>query len=383
MDLKMLFLGSKLKVVLTAFGLVAGTVGGAFAIGVVGVPSVGTIDNSFGAVDDETTVINTDLVVVNPNPIGIRLGDSQIDYTVRMNDVPMASGNKSGLEVERGNTTLEFSTRMDNDQIPPWWASHIRNNETTVVTIDANVSASLLGSRSTQLTQQQQIQTDLISQFNSEETRPISGPENPIIENPFLYVNATRAQWGSVTDAETPIAMEFDVYNPQIQPYTVTGIGYNVTMNGIPVGEGITERPYVIESGTVETIQTSPIIDNSRLDDWWVSHLENEQVTDLRIDFYARIELPTGNTIRVPLDALTYERTIETDIFGTKTTGQSDQNDGSTTPTSDGETGTVASDGETTTPTPTDEPTATPTDESTPTPTGTSTETPTDDGGLL
>ncbi|WP_075936940.1 LEA type 2 family protein [Halosegnis longus] len=371
MSLKTLLFGSKLKVAVTALVVVAGSVGGASALGVIGVPSVGTVDNSFGPVDDETTVINTDLVVVNPNPIGVRLGDSRIDYTVRMNDVPMASGNKSGLQIGSGNTTLAFSTRMDNSQIPPWWASHVRNNETTVVTIDANVSASLLGQRSTQLTQEREIQTDLIGQFNSDETRPVSGPDNPLIENPFLYVNATRAQWGTVTDAETPIAMEFDAYNPQTQPYTITSVGYNVTMNGIPVGDGVTERPYVIEGETTETIETTPTIDNSRLDDWWVSHLENEQVTDLRIDFYARVELPTGNTIRVPLDELTYERTIETDIFGTNGATNETTGDGGTptpTPTDDEQT-------------PADDGTATPT--ASPTGTDTPTATPTDDGGLL
>jgi LEA14-like dessication related protein len=227
-----------------------------------------------------------------------------------------------------------------------------------------------LGQRSTQITQEREIQTDLIGQFNSDETRPVSGPANPVIENPLLYVNATRAEWGTVTDAETPIAMESDAYNPQIQPYTITSVGYNVTMNGIPVGDGVTERPYVIEGETTETIATTPTIDNSRLDDWWVSHLENEQVTDLRIDFYARVELPTGNTIRVPLDELTYERTIETDIFGTKeSTNETTTGEGTPTPT--------PTNGGNSTPTPTDS------SGDTDTPTATPTATSTDDGGLL
>ena len=139
-------------------------------------------------------------------------------------------------------------------------------------------------------------------------------------------------------------------------------------MNGIPVGEGVTERPYVIESGTVETIQTTPTIDNSRLDDWWVSHLDNDQTTTLRIDFYARIELATGNSVRVPLDALTYERTIETDIFGAEGSGE---NETTGTPTP----GTTPSEPDDETPTPTATAGG---DTATPTPT----ETPTDDGLL-
>jgi hypothetical protein len=48
-----------------------------------------------------------------------------------------------------------------------------------------------------------------------------------------------------------------------------------------------------------------------------VTHLERNQVTDLRIDFSARIDL-AETTVRIPLDPLTYTETIETDIFGTK-----------------------------------------------------------------
>ncbi|MFC7236148.1 LEA type 2 family protein [Halosegnis marinus] len=381
MDVRALLLGSKLKVAATAFGLLVASVGGAFALGVVGVPGVAGVSNSFGDVTDETTVVNTDLLVTNPNPIGVRLGGTDIDYTIRMNDVAIAAGNKSGVGIESGNTTLNFSTRMDNRKIPAWWASHVRNDETTNVTIDANVTASILGGRNFALQQRQQVNTDIISQFNSNETRPVSGPSNPLYENPVLYVNATRASWGTVTADETPIDMRFDVYNPQLEPYTLTEVGYVVTMNNVTVGEGVTDEPYVVEGGTRETIRTVPVIRNQRLDEWWVSHLENGQVTDLRIDFYARVELPTGNSLRIPLDALTYERTIETDIFGTKNATNTTDTGGSATPTPTDGDGTA-------TPTPTDDgglvdtPTVG-TDEDTATPTSSPTATPTDDGGII
>jgi hypothetical protein len=42
---------------------------------------------------------------------------------------------------------------------------------------------------------------------------------------------------------------------------------------------------------------------------------ENNQVTGLKINFYARVELPTGDTVHVPLRQLTYEKRIETHIF--------------------------------------------------------------------
>ena len=38
-------------------------------------------------------------------------------------------------------------------------------------------------------------------------------------------------------------------------------------------------------------------------------------MSDLRIEFYAVVELPGGERVTVPLDALTHEETVETDIF--------------------------------------------------------------------
>ena len=77
------------------------------------------------------------------------------------------------------------------------------------------------------------------------------------------------------------------------------------------------------------------VIDNRTLDEWWVAQLERNQVTDRRIEFYARVELPTGETVRIPLDTLTDTKCIETDVFGTKPASNpsNSQPDGEITPT--------------------------------------------------
>jgi LEA14-like dessication related protein len=369
---------ARVKAVLAAIGVVTASLGGAFALGLVGAPSVVGVENRFGDVNQDRTMILTDLTVNNPNPIGVRLGDTTVNYTVDMNDVEMARGSKAGLQVESGNSTLPFETRMLNDRIPPWWVSHIRNDEVTNVTIDATIRTGLLGNRSFDLDQRKQVETDIISAFASDETRPVDGPESPVFENPVLYINRTDGEWGEVTDRETPIPMEFVVYNPQLEPYTITEVGYEITMNDISMGEGTTEETYIIPGGSAETIRTTPTIDNRNLDDWWVSHLQNDQRTTLRIDFYARVELPTGNEIRVPLDRLTYEQEFETDIFGTKNESAGNGTTGSTaTPTATSTDGGLLGDGGDATPTDTGSGLV---GDDTPAPDDTPTET---DGGLI
>jgi LEA14-like dessication related protein len=389
-------------------------VGAAYLLGVVGAPTVVAVENRFGEVTDETTEVETDLVVNNPNPVGVTLGGTTVDYTVRMNGVAMASGHGGGLSIDRGESTLPFTTRMRNERIPTWWVTHVRRGERTKVVVDATVTASVLGDRSVSLAQERRVETDLLGAFASEETRPVNA-DWPLVSDPVLYVNRTTAAWGNVTDARTPIDASFRVYNPKTVPYLITEIGYTVTMNGLTVGEGSTGREYFIEGRTTENLSARTTIDNDRLDDWWVSHLRNDQVTDLRIDFHAVLELPGGNEFRVPLDALTYERTVETDIFGNEgtdggDTGRSGDGSGTTTPSptagptsGDAATPTASTAAPGPTPTTAPDPTRTPAPTSTPTDGGgllgsggtpspppaggsgtpTPTPTPTDDGGLL
>ena len=308
---------TKLRIALVGVLVVGVTVGGAFVLGILGVPSVAGMDNTFGDVTEETTAIETELVVSNPNPIGVGLDGVSIDYTVSMNDVEMAHGEREGVAIERGNSTIDLETRLQNGAIPPWWTSHIRNDERTVIGIDATVTSGLLG-RSASFSRTHEIETDVVSAFNTDETRPVNA-ESPLASDPVLYVNETRGQWGTVTDENTPIDMAFVVYNPNLEPYAITELGYEVTMNDVEMGTGETEREYVIPSRSSETVALTTVLNNQRLDDWWVTHLDEtvngHQVSDLRIEFYAVIELPTGDEVTVPLDEFTYEETIGTDIF--------------------------------------------------------------------
>lgn len=71
-------MSSKRRAALVALSVAGAAVGGAFALGVFGVPSVAAVDNTFGDVTNQTTEVETDLTVANPSPIGVGL-DGVID----------------------------------------------------------------------------------------------------------------------------------------------------------------------------------------------------------------------------------------------------------------------------------------------------------------
>jgi len=300
--------------------LIAVVIGAGLAAGVLGAPGVEGIDNRFGSVNETATMIETNVTVDNPNPIGVSLGGLSIDYGVSMNDVPMASGQKEGISVGTGESSVALRTRLDNQRIPDWWVTHVRNGERTTMTVNGTVSSSLLGQSAEIPPVEREISTDIDAALDNEETRPINA-DQALASNPVLYLNETSGSWGEVTNDTTEIEMTFVVYNPKSYAVPVSELGYNMTMNGVAVGSGQSEETTVIEPGTTETITTTTVMRNERLDEWWVSHVENDQVTDLEIAFSARIDLSNAGVtgadpVEVPLD--TVEHRFETDVFGNK-----------------------------------------------------------------
>jgi LEA14-like dessication related protein len=321
-------------------------------------PSVTGVDNRFGAVNETATVVESDLQVRNPNPIGATLGGLTVEYAIDLNGIRMATGAKRGLSIPQGRSTVPVTTSLANERIPTWWVSHVRNGERTTLTVGADVHFAALGASFGAPAVTRDIETDIVTAFNSTEERPVgSSPTG----GPLLVIRETGAQWGDVSDSTTAIDMRFLVHNPNAYPIPVTELGYRTTMNGIEMGNGTTEGEGVIPPGGTRTIETTATLNNQYIDEWWVSHLRNDQTTDLRIEFSARFELPT-ETVEIPLDPLTYTRTIETDIFDNKAEASAGV-DGTATPE------------------PTDgDGTATP--EPTPSNDGTPTPTPSDDGLL-
>ncbi len=289
----------------------------AVGFGVLGAPAIDSVENSFGEVTDTESVVETTVHIDNPNPVGASLEGLVGNYSIRMNQVPMATGEIDGIDLGSENDSIALTTTLQNERITEWWPTHIDQDESSDVRIDVTVSSDRFD-RTLEHTHQTAVETDLLAAFNSDETRAVNA-DHDLADDPVLYINETRANWDEVTDSETPIDMSFLVYNPNIEPYVITQTAYEISMNDIQVGEGHTEREYVIEGGGREELDLTTTIDATALDEWWASHLDEDvhghQVSELRIEFAAVIELPTGEEISVDLDALTYEEWIGTDIF--------------------------------------------------------------------
>lgn len=350
---------STVKVVAAVFGVVALSIGGAWTAGIIGAPSVAGVENRFGDVNETTTSIESDVIINNPNPVSLRLSELAIDYAVEMNGIRMATGGREGVEIEKqGNSSIALSTAMNNSKLPAWWTSHVENGENTTLVVDASIRSELVD-RSFEPTIEREINTSIIAAFNSDEDTPIEA-DQPTVSDPVLWLNRTAGEWGAVDNESTEIDMAFDLYNPNPSPVVISNLGYEIRMNDVLMGEGSTDKGVAIGPGELETVYATTLLQNENLDEWWVTHLQNNQTTQLEVQFYAQVDLSAlgGGTQRVPLDK--FERTIETDMFGTKGDDGTENGSSDGTPT---ETGTgTATESETETDTPTDTPTPTPTE---------------------
>jgi LEA14-like dessication related protein len=309
------FLGSVPRILGTVALSLVVVAGVAVAAGVVGVPSVVAFQNEFADANDSTTVIASDIEVSNPNPVGAGFLGVSGEYEIAMNDVRMANGSTGNVEMAPGNSTIDLATNLDNDRIPAWWVSHVERDEETTVTVNATVDSDLLG-QSVPVERERTIETDMLSSFNSTETRPVNASQ-PLVEDPILYVNETRAQWGETTDERTGIVVDFYVYNPKEYAIQISKLNYTIDMNDVRVGAGENTDETVLPPGELTRVRTVTYVDNGKLDEWWVSHVERNQVTDVVIDFDASFEV-SGTDVDVPLEGMTHRETVETDVFGTK-----------------------------------------------------------------
>ena len=286
----------------------------AFAAGLVGLPSVEETDSEFGTVNESHTEVRTAVTVNNPNLVSASRTDPALEYAFTMNDIEMGQGEARNLDLDPGRSTETVTTVVRNDRIPQWWVTHLENDERTELVLDSTLYTGV--GWETHRTDVRCLETDLLAPLTTEETQPVN-VDQPLVSDPVLTVNETRAEWGDVDDDHTTLEVSGVVYNPQAIDIPTAPLEYTVSMNDVVVGEGEYddgEDEYLLESEAETEIETSVRIDNDRLEEWWITHVERDQNSTLQIEFEIGAEIEAlDTTVAVPFEV--YEGTLETDLL--------------------------------------------------------------------
>jgi LEA14-like dessication related protein len=318
----MLYHGDQLRTTTVVSPKVAVAVGGIVALAAIGAgaalfftggdlsyeqPVVESVRTEFGTVSEETTAIETAVVVTNPNNQSFP-GTASLNYEIHMNSVEVAEGTEGGVGLQPGHNEVNFTAQLDNGKIPAWWVTHVNSDERTVVSTRARVGVAGLGAALPP--QNRTIETDLLDAFAADNDSTVT-----VSDRDIMTVSDQRAEWGTADAERTPIAFSVDLENVHDRNVRLDGTEYRIVMNNVTVGEGRTNDSVVLEPGEAETFTSNAAIDTPTMEQWWVSHLRDSQSTRLRVEVYGLVR-DGGELKRVPLNVFDRRIRFRTDFLG-------------------------------------------------------------------
>ena len=277
-------------------------------------PRTVTSQSEFTAVRADTATVDSRIVLHNPNDVAVP-GGVDLSYVIRLNEVQVARGSETGVDIPPGNSTIETNATFDNTKIPAWWVSHVNGNEASIMTTTADVGVAGLPVGPTLTVERREIETDLLGPLASDEpaVMALNGTEILRLENQI-------GRWGEADAERTPLVVTNDLENVHDRPVEIAGTVYEIRMNDVVVGEGETTAGITLEPGESASYDVRAAIDTPRMQRWWVSHLRNDESTTLTIEVDAVAEVD-GQRERLPLAVYERRAVFETDFLQTgKTT---------------------------------------------------------------
>jgi LEA14-like dessication related protein len=331
----------KVLAVVIIIAVIGGVIAAAFFLGLLGAPTAGVQDHGdWGSVSDDRTEVITSVWVQNPNPLGVKIGDSvEVSYQLSLNEVNVANGEKSGIEIEPGNNTVRISTFIQNDALSPWWVAFVQNNETIPLRVNGSVHVSA-GTLSTTVdfpSFQRTLLPDSTPVITSlsEGAAVAEGTYTESLDLPGRQVAAGYevqrgwATWGEINQDTSTVLFHFRVHNPGDVgvPAVPDGLGASIDMNNITMFRAQSDEfslrnidgDSIIRPGQTQEVVLEVQMDNSKIDDWFKSHVQNGEQTQIRTRLQLVFTVEQGGqalTFRIPEDSgPAYTCQLQTDIL--------------------------------------------------------------------
>ncbi|MFB6120706.1 MAG: LEA type 2 family protein [Halobacteriaceae archaeon] len=301
--------------------------GGAYAGGIIAPPTAAVEDvGDWGNVTEDRTEVVTTIQVQNPNPVGLSYGGVGADYTLYLNDVAVANGSKQGVDIKPGNNTIELTTYIRNENLGPWWANYVENNETITTHVDGRARVSVgplsggvgfpnfertLQSNSTPVRDALTgAAASMEGTYTINRSVSVGGFERTVTAG--YVVERGWATWGEATVNETTVVFHYRIHNPSQSvpvPAVPDGLAATIETNDVALlnasGDEFEARNVAtnatIAPGETRHVAFAVQMDNDRVDDWFRSHVRNEELTRVEAQFRMVFDVQ-GQTIRVPRD---------------------------------------------------------------------------------
>ena len=270
-------------------------------------PKIREVSLSWGNVAYDSTEIIADVSVYNPSPIPITL--KKVTFTLYMNNIKMVTGSSEGTVnlASFQETVIRLVSTLNNSRIPDWFISHLKNGERTDVRLSGEVTFDL---RLIELTrpfeQTLNITTSLLAGMNTNQAETLRiGPVE-------LTLKSLTSSWGKITPEEIEINHKAVIYNPNPYPIPITKLEYEIYMNNIRMGGGTTYNPVILGAEKDTVILFTTLLNDSLLDEWWITHIKNGEKTRITVEIYSVIEI---HDITYKIKIYEVEQNITTNIL--------------------------------------------------------------------
>lgn len=337
---------------------IAGAGSAAYGAGVIEKPNAGLVDRGDWIAGGEIKV-ESEAYVHNPNPVTLNFSSLEASYRLKMNNIRLASGTKSGLYIpENENRTLNFRTRLKTENIPKWWVSHLRNEEESAleVPIKASLKIGPLPLSFNGYSYTDTIETDVegilsesLSKIEGTYSRQL-GPDVGLEANNFkIEIVDASARFGDINQKSTELVIPLEIKNVNDYAIPTPQLTGNLKMNDVKIAEFTANNVETSSDTNIPARETRKVtirakMSNKNIDEWFESHVRKSEKTDAELNIYLGFDVG-GTSIRIPSDnGMTCRFSFATKILADEKAeaegfkGCSDivQSDGSTDSGSDG-----------------------------------------------
>lgn len=146
--------------------------------------------------------------------------------------------------------------------------------------------------------------------MNEETGQPV-----PLVGDREVVLDGVSTSWGKATAARTPIRLTLTVDNRLNVRISIGEVENAIRPHGVDVGGAGIDRELTLGADGTTTVRLTVAIVNARMNEWWVTHLRNGEVTAVRIERSGTATVP-GVDQRYPFSVPDQNTTIETDSLG-------------------------------------------------------------------
>jgi LEA14-like dessication related protein len=312
-----------------------------FALGIIGLPGAELEDNRWGEVEGQDVAVITEVVLDNPNPFGFG-GDADVTYDVDLQGVRLAEGEDNGIDIGSGANSLNFTTTLFAENLPPWWSSHLNNGEVSQLEADATADVSLGPlSGSPGKTVDRQVETDIegaLDESSDEFEGEYSLTGSGLQVEPSIEIEDATTEWGEVTEEQTEIVTTMTIRNNNPFPIPTPAFAGGVEMNGESLVDWRAGEVRILDGAGNEVLGEEALIppneaeerafvaemNNENVSVWFPTHIDSEQptgepgveFTDMVITAQLAVEI-NGERLTIPAggQAFACEFDLTTSIF--------------------------------------------------------------------